>query len=221
MVQALSQDDSFFDNVIETVSEKDMFEESDSEVENIVIISDVSSVESKLDKTEIESQGSSLSLPSSVLDIRAKALEEIQNKPARTRKKCPQSENESQVSRVVADKVDLGPFFGLPTRVRELYVEYKGVTSLFLWQEKCLKSAAVKNKSNFLYSLPTSGGNTLVAESLIKKSSEFNINIDEKSSCGWTAQGLLENGQDTDRQNFYFLYLTENENLALISFEDL
>ena len=35
------------------------------------------------------------------------------------------------------------------------------------------------------------------------------------------AQGLLENGQDTDRQNFYFLYLTENENLALISFEDL
>ena len=34
-------------------------------------------------------------------------------------------------------------------------------------------------------------------------------------------QGLLENGQDTDRQNFYFLYLTENENLALISFEDL
>ena len=34
-------------------------------------------------------------------------------------------------------------------------------------------------------------------------------------------QGLLENGQDTDRQNFYFLYLTENENLSLISFEDL
>ena len=164
MVQALSQDDSFFDNVIETVSEKDMFEESDSEVENIVIISDVSSVESKLDKTEIESQGSSLSLPSSVLDIRAKALEEIQNKPPRSRKKSSQSQNESQVSRVVADKVDLGPFFGLPTRVRELYVEYKGVTSLFLWQEKCLKSTAVKNKSNFLYSLPTSGGKTLVAE---------------------------------------------------------
>ena len=34
-------------------------------------------------------------------------------------------------------------------------------------------------------------------------------------------QGLLENGQDTDRQNFYFLYLTENENLSLILFEDL
>ena len=40
--------------------------------------------------------------------------------------------------------------------------------------------------------------------------------------CYWLfSQGLLENGQDTDRQNFYFLYLTENENLALISFEDL
>ena len=34
-------------------------------------------------------------------------------------------------------------------------------------------------------------------------------------------QGLLQNGQDTDRQNFYFLYLTENEYLSLISFEDL
>ena len=34
-------------------------------------------------------------------------------------------------------------------------------------------------------------------------------------------QGLLEDGQDTDRQNFYFQYLTENENLSLISFEDL
>ena len=38
---------------------------------------------------------------------------------------------------------------------------------------------------------------------------------------GSLRQGLLENGQDTDKQNFYFLYLTENENLALISFKDL
>ena len=35
--------------------------------------------------------------------------------------------------------------------------------------------------------------------------------------CRILHQGLLENGQDTDRQNFYFLYLTENENLSLKS----
>ena len=164
MVQALSQDDSFFENVIEEISgtagsDKDMFEESDSELESTSHICDISSVGSKLDKT-VESQGSSL--PSSVLDIRAKALEEIQNKAEKKRSKTPQKE--SQVSRVVVDKVDLGPFFGLPSAVKELYIKNKGVTNLFLWQEKCLKSAAVKNKSNFLYSLPTSGGKTLVAE---------------------------------------------------------
>ena len=149
MVQALSQDDSLFENVIEELpdtegSEKDMFEDSDSETESTSNICDNSSVGSKLDKT-VESQGSSL--PSSVLDIRAKALEEIQNKPEKRRSKSPQKE--SQVSRVVVDKVDLGPFFGLPSAVKELYIKNKGVTNLFLWQEKCLKSAAVKNKSNF------------------------------------------------------------------------
>lgn len=164
MVKALSQDDSFFDHIIEEISstagsEKDMFEESDSDGENTCMSFDVTSVGSKLDKT-IESQGSSL--PSSVLDIRAKALEEIQCKPEKTKNKS--SQKVSQDSRVVEDKVDLGPFFGLPSAVKELYVKNKGVTNLFLWQEKCLKSAAVKNKSNFLYSLPTSGGKTLVAE---------------------------------------------------------
>ena len=45
--------------------------------------------------------------------------------------------------------------------------------------------------------------------------------VHERILVKGTGQGLLQNGQDTDRQNFYFLYLTENKNLALISFEDL
>ena len=45
--------------------------------------------------------------------------------------------------------------------------------------------------------------------------------VSKEDLLQYMMQGLLENGQDTDRQNFYFLYLTENEYLSLISFEDL
>ena len=46
----------------------------------------------------------------------------------------------------------------------ELYHKLKGVKELFPWQVRCLTSPAVKNKTNLLYSLPTSGGKTMVAE---------------------------------------------------------
>ena len=111
--------------------------------------------------SDVESQGPSL--PLSILDVRSKALEEIQNKPAKVQSRT-EPKKPSQVSKLVSDQLDKGPFFGLPTKVKELYVEQKKVTSLFAWQERCLKSLAVKNKSNFLYSLPNSGGKTLVAE---------------------------------------------------------
>ena len=54
-------------------------------------------------------------------------------------------------------------FFGLPSIVDVLYRQ-RGVGKLYEWQETVLTSKAVEARQNFVYSLPTSGGKTLVAE---------------------------------------------------------
>ena len=60
------------------------------------------------------------------------------------------------------------PFDWLPSSVVDRYKSRK-ITRLYDWQEDLLNKEHVKFRGNFIYSLPTSGGKTLVSEILLLK----------------------------------------------------
>lgn len=58
--------------------------------------------------------------------------------------------------------------WGFPERVIKRY-QSAGVKALFTWQVECLVQYFLSSKSNLVYSAPTSGGKTMVAEILMLK----------------------------------------------------
>ncbi|KAM6261547.1 helicase POLQ-like isoform 2-T2 [Porphyrio hochstetteri] len=66
-----------------------------------------------------------------------------------------------------ASFVDIGPFYGLPSKVKDLFRQLRGIERLYAWQHDCLMLESLQQRKNLIYSLPTSGGKTLVAEIII------------------------------------------------------
>lgn len=62
--------------------------------------------------------------------------------------------------------IHCGPHYGLSEGVWQILQQTKGIKNLYEWQNQCLQMA-LKSNQNLLYSLPTSGGKTLVAEILM------------------------------------------------------
>eukprot|EP00755_Sulcionema_specki_P007540 Sspe_Gene.38545::Locus_18578_Transcript_2_2_Confidence_0.500_Length_1645::g.38545::m.38545/K19178/HELQ; POLQ-like helicase len=62
------------------------------------------------------------------------------------------------------------PFAGLPPIVRETYAARRGIKQLYQWQHEVLTHPAVVGGGNLVFSLPTSGGKSLVAEVLLLRS---------------------------------------------------
>ncbi|XP_053260177.1 helicase POLQ-like isoform X2 [Podarcis raffonei] len=127
-------------------------------------------------KKDSEPSASSLSEPRrrSLKDHLKSAMTENASAPASLMSKSKQLK-EAVVSEEIgvaerthsASFVDIGPFYGLPTKVKELLAEFRGIDKLYDWQHACLTLESLQQRKNLIYSLPTSGGKTLVAEILI------------------------------------------------------
>ncbi|NXA12620.1 HELQ Helicase, partial [Sapayoa aenigma] len=68
---------------------------------------------------------------------------------------------------IESSSVDIGPFYGLPSKVKDLFRQLRGIETLYEWQHDCLMLQSLQQRKNLIYSLPTSGGKTLVAEIII------------------------------------------------------
>ncbi|XP_062349066.1 helicase POLQ-like isoform X4 [Cinclus cinclus] len=68
---------------------------------------------------------------------------------------------------IESSSVDIGPFYGLPSKVKDLFRQLRGIETLYEWQHDCLMLESLQQRKNLIYSLPTGGGKTLVAEVII------------------------------------------------------
>ncbi|KAF5903707.1 helicase POLQ-like, partial [Clarias magur] len=113
------------------------------------------SMANQLKRAMLENASSSNTMSKTVLKKEAAVSEEI-SAAVQTIKSVP-------------SEGDLGPFFGLPSKVKDLIMRLKRIEDLYEWQKACLNLDSVLHRKNLIYSLPTSGGKTLVAEILIFK----------------------------------------------------
>ena len=133
---------------ISRASEADMFEESDKEQEQEA--KDRVSP-SQLDDSQLPATGLPPSacsgLPASFFQVKQAALEDLKTYVPTPAKPEPPPRSQG---RLIDEGKDVGPFYGLPSKVVTLYQQHKRVTELFDWQKACLSTQVCREPVNLL-----------------------------------------------------------------------
>nr|CAB3252502.1 helicase POLQ-like [Phallusia mammillata] len=167
--------DSVFDNVDLSLLEKQCF--APQAEEQATVLTQVDSTETsnniKSKHTEASSpfaeklfENMSTSTPKNtkvISNLSDRIRQKLQNNAQVSPMIKPIKKHDNQLTHNEED------FYGLPKRVKELLKSSRGIDTLYDWQHKCLSMDGVTSGQNLIYSLPTSGGKTLVAEILIMR----------------------------------------------------
>ena len=143
---------------VSRASEADMFGASDEEEEVAVEEADSGIIPSSLavesqqpslsskevaDESQLPATGLSSSecsgLPASFYQVKQGALEDLKTYVPPVKPVAPPQ----SLGRLVDEGKDVGPFYGLPSKVVTLYQQHKRVNELFSWQKMCLSTQVV------------------------------------------------------------------------------
>ena len=143
---------------VSRASEADMFGASDEEEEVAVEKADSGIIPSSLavesqqpslsskevaDASQLQATGLSSSecsgLPASFYQVKQAALEDLKTYVPSVKPPAPPK----SLGRLIDEGKDVGPFYGLPSKVVTLYQQHKRVNELFSWQKMCLSTQVV------------------------------------------------------------------------------
>lgn len=136
-------------------------------------------------------------------------------------------EHQRQSARTVAEHSSILSnldVWGLPPLLLARYKQYAKITSLFHWQVDCLLSEdglILQGQKNFVYSAPTSGGKTLIAELLILRKLSQTMRLGDPKSMNHqrkTIFFIVPFIALAEEKTNYFRQLWQDMNLAIKTF---
>ncbi|CAG9801302.1 unnamed protein product [Chironomus riparius] len=101
--------------------------------------------------------------------IKTQPIQKVQKvpKPSNFKKQSSYRIPKAVTNRNVVPLKPQGSFYGLSKNLKTFLLQIRGISKLYEWQEQCLSLKAVEDRTNLIYSTPTSGGKTLVSEILM------------------------------------------------------